>query len=73
MAKSKLKTRKSISSRVTMTNGGLKKKKKGKFRLRKAGKGHFNARTNGTKTQAKRNDRDPSESIQENIANAINA
>ncbi len=61
----KLKTKKAIAKRV-------KKTKKGKIKVRKAGQGHFNARESGKKTRGKRGMRTISKSITRTIKRVTN-
>lgn len=61
----KLKTKKCIAKRV-------KKTKKGKIIVRKAGQNHFNARESGKKKRNKRRDRTVSKAIQKTIKRVTN-
>ena len=66
----KLKTRKVISKRVTVTKGG-NTKKGGKLMTRKAGQDHFNSRESGKTKRNKRSDTPVSKTIARNVKRAL--
>lgn len=67
MANQKLKTRKTISKRVKVSNA-----KKKTLQTRKAGQDHFNARENGKTKRNKRGSAGVSKTNQRNVKRALN-
>ncbi len=69
--KVKLKTRKVISKRVTVTKGGKANKADAKILTRSTGQDHFNSRDTGKRKRNKRQDKTISKTITRNIKRAL--